>query len=94
MPAVERFHQRYRGRGLQVIGINVEGRERAVLDYLDEGGYSFLMLFDEGNWKSPVLQSYGVKAIPRSFLIDRRGNIVFFGNPGRLTDEIIESSLQ
>jgi hypothetical protein len=93
MPAVEKLHQRYHGRGLHVIGINIEGPSQGVLGYIDDGGYSFLFLFDEGNWRSDVLRSYGVRTIPRSFLIDRDGNVVYSGHPGRLSEALVEETL-
>jgi len=93
MPQVERLHQRYGERGLQVIGINIEGPSHDVLGYIEEGGYSFLFLFDEGNWRSDVLQSYGVQSIPRSFLIDRQGQILYSGHPDSLSEALVEAIL-
>ena len=45
---VERLHRKYRDQ-LQVVGINIEGHSQDVLSYLDEGGYTFPVLFDSGN---------------------------------------------
>lgn len=94
MPEVEQLHRKYRRRGLQVVGINIEGRSRDVLRYLDQGGYSFLVLFDQGNWDAGVAKSYQVSSIPRTFLIDGEGNVVFSGHPNRLNDSLIESALR
>ena len=94
MPKVERLHKRFRARGLQVVGVNIEGRSDEVLGYIDDGGYSFLFLFDDGNWKSDVTRSYGVTSIPRSYLIDRRGQIVYSGHPDSLSEALVEASLQ
>jgi thiol-disulfide isomerase/thioredoxin len=93
MPALEQIHRKYRARGLQVVGINLEGREPNVLEYLAAGGYTFPVLFDRGNWDSLVARSYGVSSIPRSFLIDSRGNIVYAGHPASLPDALLESAL-
>ena len=93
MPQVERLHQRYGERGLQVIGISIEGPSHDVLAYIEEGGYSFLFLFDEGNWRSDVLQSYAVQSIPRSFLIDPQGQILYSGHPDSLSEALVEAVL-
>jgi len=93
MPHVENLHRKYRSRGLQVVGINIEGKSKEVLDFVSASRYSFLMLFDSGNWKSVVAQQYGVSSIPRTFLIDGEGNIVFSGHPNQLQESLIESTL-
>ncbi len=93
MPTVEKLHQRFQRQGLEVIGVNIEGPSKDVLGYIDDGGYSFLFLFDEGNFRSNVVQSYGVRAIPRSVLIDRQGNVVYFGHPMNLPEALVEETL-
>jgi thiol-disulfide isomerase/thioredoxin len=94
MPKVEKLHQRFGSRGLQVIGINIEGRSDEVIEYIDDGGYSFLFLFDGGNWRSNISRAYGVTSIPRSYLIDRRGRVLYAGHPANLSEALVEASLE
>jgi thiol-disulfide isomerase/thioredoxin len=93
MPEIERLHRKY-GSRLQVVGINIEGRSPDVLAYLDNGGYSFRVLFDSGNWKGSTVTRYGVSSIPRTFLLDREGHILFSGHPNGLRQEQIEAALE
>lgn len=92
MPEVEALHKKYRGR-LQVVGINIEGRSPDVFSYLDRGGYSFQVLFDSGNWDSVVATRFGVSSIPRSFLIDRDGRVLYEGHPSGLSEERIQAAI-
>lgn len=92
MPEVERLHRKYRGQ-LQVVGINIEGNSQDVLSYLDEGGYTFPVLFDSGNWDSSVATSYGVSSIPRTFLIDRNSRVLYDGHPQGLSEEQIQAAI-
>lgn len=92
MPEVQRMHQKY-GNQLQVVGINIEGKSQDVLSYLDEGGYTFPVLFDSGNWDSIVATNYGVSSIPRTFLIDRNGRVLYEGHPQGLTEEQIQAAI-
>jgi hypothetical protein len=93
MPHVENLHRKYRSRGLQVVGINIEGKSKETLDFVSQNRYSFLVLYDSGNWESVVAQQYGVSSIPRTFLVDGEGNIVFSGHPNRLQESLIEATL-
>ncbi len=92
MPEVQRLHEQY-GRQLQVVGINIEGNSPDVLGYLDEGGYTFPVLFDSGNWDSIVALSYGVSSIPRTFLLDRIGRVLYVGHPRGLSEEQIQAAI-
>ena len=94
MPAIEQLYKKYRVQGLQVVGINIEGRTPKALDYVQAGGYTFPILFDSGNWESPVARSYGIRSIPRSFLLDADGNVVFAGHPSSLEESLIEAALR
>lgn len=94
MPGIEQWYRKYRANGLQVVGINIEGRSKESLDYLAAGGYTFSILFDSGNWESPVARSYGVRSIPRTFLIDGNGNIIFSGHPASLSESALEAALR
>jgi thiol-disulfide isomerase/thioredoxin len=69
------------------------GRAPEVLDYLDQGGYSFLVLFDSGNFQATTASRYGVTSIPRTFLLDREGRILFSGHPQGLDEEEIQAAL-
>ncbi len=75
------------------MGINIEGKSEETLDFISQSRYSFLVLFDSGNWQSEVAKQYGVSSIPQTFLIDGQGNIVFSGHPNRLPESLIESTL-
>jgi thiol-disulfide isomerase/thioredoxin len=92
MPEIERLHRKY-GVRLQVVGINIEGRTPEVLAFLDKGGYSFRILFDSGNFRAGTASRYGVKSIPRTFLLDREGRILFAGHPQALGEERIQAAL-
>jgi thiol-disulfide isomerase/thioredoxin len=92
LPEIERLHRRYRGR-LEVVGVNLEGRTPEVLAFLDEGGYSFRVLFDSGNFKAATAARYGVQSIPRSFLLDREGRILFEGHPQAIEEALIQAAL-
>jgi thiol-disulfide isomerase/thioredoxin len=92
MPEIERLHRKY-GPRLEVVGINIEGNSPEVLAYLDERRYSFRVLFDEGNFLSGTARRYGVASIPRTFLIDRDGRILFAGHPQALPEGQIEAAI-
>jgi peroxiredoxin len=93
MPHVQTWHEQYQRTGLKVIGINIEGPTPRALNYLKTGNYTFTVLFDQGNWTSQIAQLYGIGHIPQTFLIDRNGVIRFRGHPLRLTEALLQETL-
>ena len=91
MPAMERLYQRFRERGFVVLAINQWEDPDHVFAYTGALDVfpSFPILFDP---KSSVSQEYGVKGLPTSFVIDRKGRLVYRAIGGREFDhpEIVQ----
>jgi peroxiredoxin len=70
MPALEQFYQRYRGRGLVLLGLSVDdaGERAAVADIMRKFSYpAALAAGAKANGFGPVL------AVPMTFVIDATG---------------------
>lgn len=93
MPHVQKLHSRYQSKGLKVIGINIEGPTPRATSFLKNGKFDFMILYDRGNWDSQIAKLYGVRGIPKAFLIDREGILRFSGHPIQLTEALIEKTL-
>lgn len=72
-PWMNEMLARYGGRGLQVIGVNVD-KERALADeFLSETPALFDLRFDPDG---SLAEAFGVQAMPSSFLLDANGNVI------------------
>jgi cytochrome c biogenesis protein CcmG/thiol:disulfide interchange protein DsbE len=74
-PVLERTWRQYRSKGVVFIGIGYVDTEPAALQYLNEFGVTYLNGPDLGVKIAP---KYHIQGVPESFLVDRRGNIVWF----------------
>jgi len=94
MSALHALWQKYRDRGVVMIGVSLDRSESAAVDYLKANGYTDLTALWESLYASQaVAQKYGVIGIPHTFVIDRNGIIRFAGHPTQLTASLIESLL-
>lgn len=67
-----------------------EQDEEGIRAFLEENGYTYPVLMDtEGD----LFYSYGIRAFPTTFMIDRDGN-VFGYISGQLTMEMMESIIR
>ena len=74
MPAMERLHGRLRDKGLVVLAISLDADSEAVVaPFLKEHGFTFPVGLDP---QQRVGSLYGVRALPSTFLLDKKGRVV------------------
>ena len=72
MPSMETLYNSYRERGLEILAVNCGERQSEVLTFMNENKLSFPVVLDSDG---KVSITYGVQALPTSYLIDREGMI-------------------
>ena len=97
MPGMERLHRAYKDRGLAVVAISLDSQGTSVVNpFVKKLGLSFPVGLDP---KMAVRETYGVWAVPSTFIIDRKGKRVLFANgsrewDGKAAHALIESLLK
>src|SRR5680860_118690 len=71
-PELEEFARRYRGRGVSVLGINVQDNSDDALAFLRDHRVGYPQLRSIGDERSAAFGSTGV---PENFLVDPRGRL-------------------
>ena len=69
-PFMNKLHSELQGKGLEIIGVNLDEEPAEAKAFLAKTPAKFTVLADAGG-QCP--QAYGVKAMPSSYLIDRQG---------------------
>jgi peroxiredoxin len=73
MPAMERLYQRFKDKGFVVLAISVDAEGApAVTPFVNEHRFTYPVGLDP---KMALAGRYGVRALPSSFLVDRRGKL-------------------
>lgn len=84
MPAMQRLYERFRGRGLEIVAVSVDqGNPDAVRTFSEELKLTFPIVLDP---EQATKQDYQVRALPTTFLIDRKGRVVAVGMGAREWD--------
>jgi len=65
-------HARLRGRGLEILAVNVAQDRDTVRRFVAPLGIAYPVLLDT---EGEVARSYGVQALPVTWLLDRRGMV-------------------
>src|SRR3989304_2178880 len=88
MPFVERIYQAYKEKGLAVLGIEQDDKQRTI-EFSRQYGLTFPALLDLENYKTSY--AYGIDTVPTIFLVDKNGEILLT-SVGFVKDEITELS--
>ena len=73
MPSLNRFAERYAGKGLEIVAISVDEDPDAYRDFLDKNQFQFLTLRDPSR---RISEQYGTFKFPESYIISREGRLL------------------
>lgn len=80
IPLINEVTSRYGGKGLQVVGVNLDGVEmkKAIDKFVTNEKIGFRIVFDELEGDAfRVADPYGVAGTPALFIIDKKGAIAY-----------------
>ena len=92
MPIVQKMYNEFGSKGLEVVAVSAE-TPLMVESFVKATDYSYPFYIDTDN---SFQEAYKITEIPKCFLIDKSGAIVFQGHPGDEQDlrEAIEAALR
>jgi len=93
MPAMDILYKQYRGKGIEILAVNVGQRKEDVKTFAAELGVSYPILIDPDEKGSRL---FGVADVPRTYVIDRNGIVryrIFGGATPALLKKLILSLL-
>jgi peroxiredoxin len=78
--SLQKLYEKYKSKGLVVLGVNTADDRQIALDYLKENKVTFPNVLDASDGANKALQQYetlsGMCAVPFTYLIDREGKVV------------------
>lgn len=73
LPALEQLYREFRGKGLEIVGVNIKDKREDALALVRKNKLSFPILMDP---EGEVGLLYGAYATPTVYLIDRNGVVL------------------
>jgi len=90
MPAMQRLWEQQKDNGLVILAISLDADPGVVPTYVKTHGFTFTVLVDP---KMEIANTYGVRGLPASFIIDRQGNMAAYAIGPRNWDNDASQSL-
>jgi peroxiredoxin len=73
LPSLKDLYTKYKPKGLEVIGISLDSDKEVLTRFIQKNELSWPQYFDAAGFESPFAKTYGIKAIPVIWLVDRQG---------------------
>lgn len=88
MPGLEQTYQEFAGRGVDIVGINVNDAKSAAVALATDLNITYVSIYDRQNVVAKSINGYPSQALPTSIVVDRSGRVaaVYLGplTPQRL----------
>ena len=75
-PNVVNMYEKFKDQGFDIIGVSLDRKKDAWLKAIKKDGLEWHHVSDLKGWSNTVAQTYSVRSIPATVLLDREGRIV------------------
>ena len=97
LPNVKAVYEKYHDKGFDVLAVSLDSDERQTKEefakFLEENDMPWRQIRDGKGGQAEVAQLYGVSSIPKTYLLDKEGNVVEIGVRGEALDPAIAKLL-
>ena len=92
-PNVKKIYERYKSKGLEVIGVSLDIKVDAWCKAIEADGLPWLHMSDLKGWNSIVTDVYQIHGIPMLFVLDENNRIVGEGLRGEELEKCVQKVL-
>ena len=92
-PNVVRMYDKYKNKDFEIFGVSLDKNKEAWVKAIENDGIEWLQVSDLKFWSSVAAATYQVKSIPRTFLVDKEGNIMAKNLRGAALENMLEKVL-
>jgi len=93
MPNVKSVYDKYHSKGFEIVGISLDQSREKMDAYIKQQGLEWPQYFDGKFWNNDVAVMYGVKSIPTTVLVDKKGKIRYKSLRGKQLETAVETLL-
>ncbi len=93
LPRLQAAHARYKARGFEIVAVSLDETKSAVADFVKARKLPWRQVHNAtGN--GDLVEAFGVRTIPATFLIDPKGTIVRLELRGAALDKALETLIR
>jgi thiol-disulfide isomerase/thioredoxin len=93
MPNVKSVYSRYHSKGFEIVGISLDQSREKLDAYLEQQQIEWPQYFDGKWWNNDVAVKYGIRSIPTTVLVDKKGKIRYKTLRGKQLETAVQQLL-
>ena len=97
IPTLRRIDEKY-GNAVRLVGVNLDHAEsltpEALAQWIGERGLPGVQLHDGEGWESALVDSFGVREIPFSVVVDAAGEVLAVGAHGKQLEKVVRQAVR
>ncbi len=93
MPHMIKLNQEYASQGVQVLGVSLDSNRRSMESFIKQRNMPWPQYFDGKGWNNTMAKAWGVKGIPRIFILSPEGEVLWAGHPANM-DSAFQDALK
>jgi thiol-disulfide isomerase/thioredoxin len=94
MPNVKQVYAKYHPKGFEIVGISLDKSRDRLDQYIQQNQIPWPQYFDGKWWNNDVAVRYGIKSIPATFLVDKKGKIRYKSLRGPQLEKAVAELLE
>jgi thiol-disulfide isomerase/thioredoxin len=75
-PFLHKAYDKYKGKNFEILGVSLDSKKDTWIKSIADNNFKWLLVCDMKGFKNDAALSYGVHAIPQSFLLNPEGIII------------------
>ncbi len=89
-----KLYARFRQKGFEIYSVSIDDESRKWKEAIKKDKITWKQVNQSGGWYAPTALSWGIDAIPTSFLIDKNGMLVAMDMEGRDLEKAVDDLLK
>jgi thiol-disulfide isomerase/thioredoxin len=73
------MYDELKDKGLELVAVNASDTEKQILDYVQEGKFTFKIVMGGETYQDTLAKAYGVQAYPTNYVVDENGKVLWRG---------------
>ena len=76
MPNVIAAYEKYHDKGFEIVGISLDQDKSSLERFIEKENMNWAQYFDGKGWENEIAGRYGIKGIPATFLVGKKGTVI------------------
>lgn len=94
LPNVKAVFEKYKDQGFDILGVSLDRDQEMLEAFIAENEMPWRQIFDGKGWQNEIAVLYGVKSIPKTYLLDRDGKVVTIGVRGDALEPAVAALIE